>query len=211
MEGAAIPGKSVIAMIVGLVVLLISASAVFNHLQTMLNTIWKVQPKPGLGIIEIIRARFFSFAMMFGMGFLMLVSLIISTAIAALNKVIVGHLPGGEILAHAVDLIISFGIITLLFAIIYKVIPDATVRWSDVWIGAAVTALLFNIGKFLIGLYLGHSTIGSAYGAAGSVLVILIWVYYSAQILFLGAEFTQVYARRRGSKIRPTSIAIPAK
>ncbi len=211
MAGASMPGRSGLAMVLGIIVLLVSASAVFDLLQRILNTIWKVKPKPGLGIMDMIKTRFFSFAMMLGMGFLLLVSLIVSTAIAALNQLIAGYLPDAEILAHAIDLIISFGIVTLLFAVTYKVVPDATVHWSDVWIGAAVTALLFDIGKFLIGLYLGHSTFASAYGAAGSVLIILVWVYYSAQIVFLGAEFTQVYARRRGSEVRPMEHAMPAE
>jgi membrane protein len=207
MAGAAKPGKSFVAMIVGILVLLLGASAVFVNLQSMLNTIWNVETKSRSGIMGLIKARFFSFAMILGIGFLLLVSLVISAGIAALNQFINAYLPGGDILAHATNFIISFGIITLLFAMIFKVLPDATVRWSDVWIGAAVTALLFTIGKFLIGLYLGHRSVESSYGAAGSVIIILIWVYYSAQILFMGAEFTQVYARRRGSEIRPTPDA----
>ncbi len=208
MAGAAKPSKSIFAMIIGVVVLLVGASAVFVNLKSMLNTIWNVETKPGIGIWGIIKARFFSFAMIVGIGFLLLVSLVVSAVIAALNQFISGYLPGGDILAYVINFVVSVGIVTLLFAMIYKILPDATVRWSDVWIGAAVTALLFTIGKFLIGLYLGQSSFGSTYGAAGSVIIILIWIYYSAQILFMGAEFTQVYARRSGSAIEPTEDAV---
>lgn len=210
MAGAAKPGTSIISMVIGVIVLLFGAGGVFGHLQTMLNMIWEVEPKPGRGVMGFIKDRFFSFAMVLGLGFLLLVSLVISTLIAALNEVMAGYLPGGDVLAHGVNFVVSLAIITLLFAMIYKILPDATVRWSDVWIGALVTALLFTIGKFLIGLYLGKSSVASAYGAAGSVVIILVWVYYSAQILFLGAEFTQVYARRRGAEIRPARDAVPA-
>ncbi len=130
---------------------------------------------------------------------------------AALGKWATGMLPGGETLVNILTFAVSFALITLLFAMIYKVLPDVEIAWRDVWIGAAVTALLFTIGKFLIGLYLAHSTVASTYGAAGSLVVLLLWIYYSSQILFLGAEFTQVYATRYGSQIKPSKHAVPVK
>jgi membrane protein len=199
----------VISTVLGAIVLLVGASGVFGELQDSLNTIWEVTPKPGRGIWGFLRDRFFSFTMVLGVGFLLLVSLVVSAGLAAAGKVLSGALPGGEALWSGINFVVSFGIITTLFAFIYKVVPDVTVRWSDVWVGAAVTALLFTLGKIGIGLYLGKSTVASAYGAAASVVVITVWVYYSAQILFLGAEFTQVYARTFGSRIEPSKNAIP--
>jgi membrane protein len=152
-----------------------------------------------------------SFGMVLGIGFLLLVSLVVTAAVAAVGKWATGLLPGGETLVNILTFAVSFALITLLFAMIYKVLPDVEIAWRDVWIGAAVTALLFTIGKFLIGLYLAHSTVASTYGAAGSLVVLLLWIYYSSQILFLGAEFTQVYATRYGSRIRPSKHAVPVK
>jgi hypothetical protein len=146
--------------------------------------------------------------MVLGVGFVLLVSLVITAAVSAVGTFVGDILPGGGILWQGVNFLLSFAIVTLLFAAIYKVLPDVTVDWSDVWIGSAVTALLFTIGKMAIGLYLGHASIGSTFGAAGSLLVFLVWVYYSAQILFFGAEFTQVYARRYGSRIVPSEGAV---
>jgi membrane protein len=208
MAASSKPGKGLMAMVIGIVTLLFGASAVFAHLQSMLNLIWEVEPKEGRGILGVIKSRFFSFTLVVGTGFLLLVSLVISTGLAALNTVIEAYIPGGAVLAYAVNFLISFVVITGIFAMIYKLVPDAAVRWSDVWTGASLTALLFILGKFLIGLYLGHSSMASAYGAVGSILIILLWVYYSAQILFFGAEFTQVYARRRGATIKPTAEAV---
>jgi membrane protein len=147
--------------------------------------------------------------MMLAIGFLLLVSLVVSAVLSAFGTFLIGLLPDFQMLLQALNFIISFAVITLLFALIYKVVPDLTIAWGDVWIGAAVTALLYTIGKYLIGVYLGTSSTASAYGAAGSLVVILIWVYYSAQILFLGAEFTRVYAQKYGSWIVPTEIAVP--
>ena len=148
-------------------------------------------------------------SMVLGIGFLLLVSLVLSAGLAALGRFFSGLFPGASVLWEIVNFVISFGVVTGLFAAIYKLLPDVEIRWSDVWLGAAVTALLFTIGKLLIGLYLGNASIGSAYGAAGSLLVVLVWVYYSAQIVFFGAEFTQVYARRYGSRIVPSEHAVP--
>ncbi|HEU4410957.1 MAG TPA: YihY/virulence factor BrkB family protein [Polyangiaceae bacterium] len=203
------PSAGVVGTIVGAAALLLGASGVFGELQDSLNTIWEVTPKPGRGLWGVLRDRFFSFTMVLGVGFMLLVSLVVSTALAAAGKVLSGALPGGETLWGAVNFVVSFGIITTLFALIYKAVPDVKVHWGDVWVGALVTALLFTLGKIGIGLYLGKSTVASAYGAAASVVVITVWVYYSAQILFLGAEFTQVYARTFGSRIEPSKNAIP--
>jgi membrane protein len=201
-------GANTLSAIIGLVTLVWSASNVFAQLQDALNTIWEVQPKPGAGIIGTLKRRFLSMTMVLGIGFMLLVSLVLSAALAVLGQFFSSVLPGGEVIGQAVNFIISFGVITLLFGAIYKVLPDVEIAWSDVWVGAATTALLFTVGKLLIGLYLGHASVGSTYGAAGSLLVLLIWVYYSSQILFFGAEFTQVYARRYGSRIVPSEHAV---
>lgn len=178
-------------------------------MQDALNTIWEVQPKPGRGLFGILRARFLSFAMVLGVGFLLLVSLIVSAALTAAISYFGHLLPGVDFLWQLVNFILSFAVPTVLFGLIYKVLPDVKIAWSDVWIGAAITSLLFSIGRYALGTYLGNSGFSSTYGAAGSVVIILVWVYYAAQILFFGAEFTQVYARRYGSKIVPDKNAIP--
>jgi membrane protein len=198
-----------IATIIGVATLLFGASGVFGQLQDALNTIWEVAPKPGRGVVGFIRDRFLSFSMVLGTGFLLLVSLVLSTGLAALSSYFGNLLPGFDALWQIVNFVISFGVVTVLFALIYKVLPDAKITWGDVWIGAAITALLFTIGKFLLGVYLGNGAFGSTYGAAGSFVVILAWVYYSAQILFFGAEFTQVYAGKYGSNIKPSKNAVP--
>lgn len=205
------PGASIATALVGLLTLLVGAGGVFARLQEMLNTIWDVKPKPDLSLWVRLRQRFISYAMILGVGFLLLVSLVISAALAALGRYLTSLMPGMEALSHVINLLISLVVVTLLFAMIFKVLPDAKVPWRSVWLGALITAALFSIGKFLIGLYLGKSSVGSAYGAAGSVVIILLWVYYSAQILFFGAEFTQVWARRHGQPIEPTPIAQPAR
>jgi membrane protein len=205
------PSAGVLSSIIGVVVLLFGASGVFGELQTSLNTIWEVEPKPGRGILGVIKDRFFSFTMVVGVAFLLLVSLVLSAAIAGLGRFLENALPGGEALWTVLNVAISLGIITLLFALIFKVVPDAKIRWHDVWVGAFVTAVLFTIGKLLIGLYLGKSSFSSSYGAAGSLVALVVWVYYTSQIVFLGAEFTQVYARRFGSRIVPTENAVPAE
>lgn len=197
----------IVATVLGIVTLLLGASGLFGALHDSLNTIWEVQPKPA-GIMGMLRQRFVSFTMVLGVGFLLLVSLVLTTALAALGRFVGGLTPGSELLAQILNFIVSFGVITLLFALIYKILPDVDIEWKDVWIGAAATSLLFTIGRTLIGLYLGRSGAASAYGAAGSLVLMLLWVYYSAQILFLGAEFTQVYAKRFGSRIRPSANAV---
>jgi membrane protein len=208
-QNASKPKAGTIASIISVVVLLFGASWVFGGLQDALNTIWEVQPKPGRGVIAIIRSRFLSFTMVLVIGFLLLVSLVISAALTAVINFVGNALPGLHSGWQLVNFILSFVVIMLLFALIYKVLPDVKITWKDVWIGAAMTSLLFTIGKLLLGLYLGNGSFGSSYGAAGSLVIILAWVYYSAQILFFGAEFTKVYARRYGSQIVPDENAIP--
>ena len=208
-ENAKAPSEGIVSSILGMVVLLFGASGVFGELQSALNTIWEVAPKPGRGIWGTIRDRLFSFAMVMGVAFLLLVSLILSAGLAAVGRFFEQSLPGGEAVWQVVNFLLSLGVVTSLFAVTFKVVPDAEVRWRDVWIGAFVTAFLFSVGKLLIGLYLGKSTVASSYGAAGSIVLLVIWVYYSSLILFLGAEFTQVYAKRFGSRIRPSENAVP--
>jgi len=199
----------IVSTIVGVVTLFIGASGVFGELQSSLNTIWEVKPKPGRGILGELKDRFLSFTMVLGVAFLLLVSLVLSTVLSALGTAFSGALPGGEGIWQVVMFLFSFSVVTGLFALIYKYIPDAEIRWRDVWLGAAVTALLFTVGKLLLGLYLGKAAPGSSYGAAGSIIALVVWVYYAAQILFLGAEFTQVQARRSGQGIRPSENAVP--
>ncbi|MFN8473225.1 MAG: YihY/virulence factor BrkB family protein [Anaerolineae bacterium] len=199
----------IVATIIGIVALLFGASGVFGALQDSLNTMWEVQPKPGRGIMGLIKSRFFSFTMVLGTGFLLLVSLIVSTGLSAFGAWLGNAMPGGEGLWQVINFIFSLAVITVIFALVFKYIPEAKIAWRDVWIGAFITALLFTIGKFVIGLYLGHSAFSSSYGAAGSLLVLLLWVYYSAQILFFGAEFTQVYANTYGSRMTPKPGAVP--
>lgn len=208
LANAQTPASGIIATIIGVVTLLFGAAGVFGQLQDALNTIWGVEPKPGRGILATVKERFLSFAMVLGVGFLLLVSLLVSAGISALTK-FVGHaIPGVPWLWEAVNNIVSFGVFGLLFAMIFKILPDAKVQWRDVWIGALMTSLLFILGKFAIGLYLGRSSVASSYGAAGSLVVLLLWIYYSAQILFFGAEFTQVYATASGTEIEPAEGAI---
>jgi membrane protein len=202
------PQTGFFATILGVVTLLFGASGIFGELKDGLNTIWEVEAKTERGILGLIKDRFISLAMVMGVGFLLLVSLIMSAALSAVGNYIGGLLPLNSTVLQLLNFIISFIVITLLFAMIYKVLPDVIISWKDVWIGAAITSFLFTIGKFLLGFYLGKSGIDSAYGAAGSLVLVLVWVYYSAQILFFGAEFTQVYANRFGSHIKPDKDAI---
>ena len=201
------PQLSGIASIISVVLLFIGASGVFAQLQQALNTVWNVKPKPDEGIWGFIRKRLLSFGMVLAIGFLLLVSLVLSAMLSGIGKLEISLLPGLTPIWQIVNFALSFGSISLLFALIYKLLPDVEIRWKDVVVGAVITALLFTIGKFLIGLYLGRGSLGSAYGAAGSLVVFLAWVFYSAQILLYGAELTQVYARRYGRKIRPDSHA----
>jgi membrane protein len=183
---------------------------VFSELQQSLNKIWEVEVKKDRGIVRMIRERFFSFVMVLGIAFLLLVSLVLSAVLASLGKYF-SYLPESvSWLSQLLNFLVSFVVITLLFAMIFKILPDAQIAWWQVWLGASLTALLFTIGKFFIGLYLGRSSMASSYGVAGSFVVLLVWVYYSSQILYLGAEMTKVYTDLSGAHVRPTEIAKPA-
>lgn len=201
------------AAVIAVATLLVGATGVFVQLQDALNSVWGVRRKPGRGLRDFIKDRLLSFTLIVGIGFLLLVSLVLSAGLAALDKFMVGLLPAQETVWQGINFVISFGVITLLFAMIFKVLPDARIAWRDVWMGAMLTALLFNLGKFLFGLYLGRSSVASAYGAAGSLVIVLLWVYFSAQILFFGAKFTQIYSKRRGSHLKPVpgAEAVPLK
>ena len=201
--------SGVVATVIGITTLLFGASGVFGELQDALNTIWGVKPKPGRGILGIVRSRFFSFAMVLGIVFLLLVSLVVSAALAAFGKFGGGTVPTP--LFHIVDLVVSIVVVAVLFATIFKILPDVRIAWRDVWIGAFATSVFFTFGKILIGLYLGRSSVGSAFGAAGSLVVVLVWIYYSAQILFLGAELTKAYAHQHAPAVVPTADAVPVK
>jgi membrane protein len=203
------PTTGIISTVVGIVTLLFGAGGVVGQLQTSLNTVWGVEPKPGLGVWGFIRQRFISFAMVLGVGFLLLVSLIVSAVLSGLTQFMGTLIGGAAVIAHLLDITVSFVFVTVLFAMIYKFLPDVRIHWKDVWIGAALTSVLFNIGKFLIGLYLGSSSVTSAYGAAGSLITVLLWVYYSSLIFFLGATFTKVYATEYGSGVVPAENAQP--
>ena len=202
------PVSGVLSTIVGVVTLFIGASGVFGELQSSLNSIWEVKRKPGRGIWGEIKDRFLSFTMVLGVAFLLLVSLVLNSILSAIGAKFSAVLPGGELLWQGLNFAFSLSVITGLFALIFKYVPDAAIKWRDVWLGAAVTAGLFTIGKFLLALYLGKAAIGSSYGAAGSLIALVVWVYYAAQILLLGAEFTQVQARRSGREIRPARGAL---
>jgi membrane protein len=195
------PQGGVIATVSGAAMLLLGAMTVFGELQNALDRIWRAPArKTASGWWTLLRSRLLSFGMILGIAFLLMVSLVVSAVLAALGKFWGWAFGGWELVAHFLDIAVSFGFVTVLFALIYKLIPRVQVRWRDVWIGAAVTAALFAVGKLLIGLYLGRSTVASAFGAAGSLVVMMVWVYYSAQIFLLGAEFTWVYAHTYGSR-----------
>jgi len=198
------PSSGIIATLAGLTMLLFGATVVFSELQDALNTIWKAPPNPRRGLIlGHIRDRLLAFIMVLVIGFLLLLSIIANAMLIAVIQLFGDLLPRQVDWLRTANFIFSFGIVTLLLAMIYKALPNLHIAWGDVWIGAVVTALLFMAGKFLIELYLGYSSIASVYGAAGSLVILLMWIYYSAQILYLGAEFTKVYTQRRGRKITP--------
>ncbi|HEY3661119.1 MAG TPA: YihY/virulence factor BrkB family protein [Candidatus Udaeobacter sp.] len=207
-QQASKPGKSTLATIMGVALALFGASGVFGQLQDALNTIWDVKAKPSRGIWGFLRTRFLSFAMVGGICFLLLVSLTLESLLKAFSHYVQSVLPGGLVLAMSVYIVFDFTVIVLLFAMIFKFLPDAKVQWRDVWIGAVITAILFGIGKWLLGLYLGSGAAGSAYGPASSLITLLLWIYYSSQILLFGAEFTQVYAARAGREVKPDEYAV---
>jgi membrane protein len=207
LESASSPARGITATLLGIITLFFGALGVFNELHNALNTIWEVKEEEPQGFLESIKKvifnRLLSFTMILGIGFLLLVSLVVSAGLSAVQETVGNTIPVSEILLQIVNLIISIGVITVLFALIFKFLPDAEIAWRDVWLGAFVTAILFSVGKFVIGLYLGNSAVASSFGAAGSLVLLLVWIYYSTQILLFGAEFTQVYANNYGSKIVP--------
>jgi membrane protein len=205
---ASTPGKSALATIIGIALALFGASGVFGQLQDALNTIWGVKAKPGLSIWGFLRARFLSFAMIAGACFLLLVSLAIEALLKGFSNYIQATLPGGLTIAVSFYLIFDFAVVVALFGMIFKILPDVRTRWRDVWVGAIMTAVFFVIGKWALGLYLGSGTAASAYGAASSLVTLLLWAYYSSQILLFGAEFTQVYATEFGARIEPDKYAV---
>ncbi len=207
-QKAAQPNKSVLATIIGVLLALFGASGVFGQLQDALNTVWGVKAKPGGGIWGFLRSRFLSFAMVGGVCFLLLVSLSLESVVKGFSHYVQSVLPGGIVIALATYWVFDLAVVILLFAVIFKFLPDAEIRWRDVWIGAGMTAIFFAIGKWALGLYLASGSAASAYGAASSLITLLLWVYYSSQILLFGAEFTQVYACRAGRGVEPDEHAI---
>lgn len=207
LDNANQPQLGSVASLISVGVLLLGASGVFAQLQEALNTVWNITAKPNVGFWNFIQKRLLSFGMVLAIGFLLLVSLIISAILSGISKLDLSILPGLTSFWQLLNFTVSFAFITVLFALIYKYLPDVKIRWKDVWVGATITALLFSLGKYLIGLYLGQGSLGSTYGAAGSLIVFLAWVFYSAQILLFGAELTEVYARRYGRQIRPNRHA----
>jgi membrane protein len=190
-----------LATLVGIVVLVITASGVFTEMHQTLNVIWRAKPQGGT-LSVLLRSRAISLGLVAALGFLLLVSLVISAVLTALSNYINAMLPGGHLVLHALNFLTSFALITILFAAIYKVVPNRRIEWHDVLVGAVATSLLFTVGKLLIGLYLGSSTVSTSYGAAGGLIIVLLWVYYSAQIFLFGAEFTKAYAHHHGSHAR---------
>jgi membrane protein len=209
MVSASRPRAGLLASAVGVVILLIGATGAFVELQDALNAIWKVEKEKTSGVVAFVRARLLSFAMVGVIAFLLLASLAVSTALSALGHFAEDLLPGGELVDQAINLILSISVITALFASIYKVLPDKKIAWRDVALGSLVTSVLFTIGKLLIALYLGKSSVASSYGAAASFAVLLIWVYYSAMILLFGAAFTQLYAEDRAAT--PATRSVPSR
>ena len=208
LEGASKESESRLATFLGIITFFIGATGAFLELQTALNGIWRVKPKEGGNWLkELVIQRFISFGLVIAVGFLLLVSLLVSAALAALHRYMGARYPDLAEVWEAANVLVSFGVITLLFALVYRVLPDVKLAWRDVWLGAIVTALLFTVGKFLIGLYLGTSGLASTYGAAGSVVVLLLWVYYSSQIVLLGAEFTRAWVEVNGERRRPMDHA----
>jgi membrane protein len=207
-QHVASPGTSALGGVVGLAVALFGVTGVFSQLQHSLNVIWGVKAKPGGSIWGFLRSRLLSFAVLAGIAFLLLVSLVVEALIKALSLYFETFLPGSLSVIVPIYLIIDLIVVIAVFAMIFKVLPDVTTRWRDVWIGAVLTAILFLTGKWALGIYLGSSTAASAYGAASSLITLLLWVYYSSQILLFGAEFTQVYATRSGAPIEPDQYSV---
>jgi membrane protein len=206
-KSASKPADGLLAGGISIVVLVVGATTVFGELQTALNRIWQVPQGARSGVMATLMSRVMSFGLILGLAFLLMVSLVVSAGVAVIGRWAGGIVPGWEFALQLLNLVISLGITTVLFAMIYKVMPQARIAWRDVWVGAGVTAVLFELGKLLIGLYVGKTSVASSYAAAGSVIVLLVWVYYSAQIFLLGAEFTWVFANEHGSHAGPVAQA----
>ncbi|HET6347248.1 MAG TPA: YihY/virulence factor BrkB family protein, partial [Myxococcota bacterium] len=207
LEGASQRGSDGIATALGLVTFFLGSTGAFLELQTALNAIWRVKPKEGVSVTSFLLERLISFGLVVGVGFLLLVSLLVSAALAGLNRYLGSTYPALTALWQATNVLVSLAVVTLLFAMVYKVLPDVELRWRDVWVGSLVTAGFFSVGKQLIGLYLGTSSVASSYGAAGSVVVLLVWVYYTSQVVLLGAEFTRFYVEYYRGKPPPEKHA----
>ncbi|HEX2249428.1 MAG TPA: YihY/virulence factor BrkB family protein [Gemmatimonadales bacterium] len=208
LEGAAQPASSIAASAAGIVTFFVTSTGAFLELQTALNLIWRVKPSSSGSFFKaLVMQRLISFALVVALGFLLVTSLVVSAGLAAIHKYMGDTFPGVLVVWEALNVVVSLGVITLLFAMVYKVLPDVKLAWRDVWVGGLVTAGLFTIGKLVIGLYLGTTSVASTYGAAGSVIVILVWVYYSAQIVLLGAEFTREYVETFGRRPPPEEFA----
>ena len=202
-------GKTNVTIAIGAITLIIGATTVFAEIQDSINIIWKVKVKPKRGWVKLVKDRLLSSSLIVGLGFLLIVSLMVNGALLALNDLFKSYFPQVTIVVfHVINIVISFGVITLLFGVIFKVLPDVKIGWKDVRMGAFFTACLFMLGRYIIGLYIETTSTGSAYGAAGSLIIILVWVYYTAAILYFGAEFTRAYAEHIGAKILPASYAV---
>ncbi len=211
-KNASLAGKSKIAAIIGGITLLIGATTVFAEIQDSINTIWGLKPKPKKGWLKMIQNRFLSFSVIASLGFLLLVSLGVTALVEGLSERLRANFPEVTVVVfYIVNLVITLIVVTSIFAVIFKVLPDANIKWKDVWAGAIATAVLFILGKFAISFYISKSEVGSTYGAAGSLVVLLLWVYYSSIILYFGAEFTKAYAVKYGSEIHPNKYAVTMK
>ncbi|HEY0030990.1 MAG TPA: YihY/virulence factor BrkB family protein [Bacteroidia bacterium] len=200
---------SIIATIIGIITLILGATGVFVQLQKSLDLIWEVEPKAEKALLKSLKDRLFSFGLIMSIGFLLLISLLISAGLSVLSEWIRGIMPDVMmVLFRVLSFVISFGVVTVLFALMFRILPDVKIRWRDVWLGAMITSLLFVAGKFLLGLYFGKADPGSAYGAAGSIILIMLWVNYSSMIVFYGAEFTKQYALHHGREIEPKRDAV---
>ncbi|OIN59483.1 YihY/virulence factor BrkB family protein [Arsenicibacter rosenii] len=209
LKSVELSGKTNIALVSGIVTLIIGATSIFIEIQDSINLIWRVKPKPKRGWVKILKDRLLSSSLVVSLGFLLLVSLVINGVILALSDRLSRYIPGGGVwLVSGINFLVSSGVITVLFGVIFKVLPDAKIAWKDVRWGAVFTALLFMLGRYLIGLYIETTSTGSTYGAAGSLIVILVWIYYTAAILYFGAEFTQAYANLYGIRIEPADYAV---
>jgi membrane protein len=211
-RNAAIDNKGTIAAVIGIITLFIGATSVFAEIQDSINSIWGLKPKPKIGWLKMLKNRFLSFSIVVSLGFLLLVSLTVTAVIEGINARLQAAYPDiAVIVFYIINIVMTLGISMLIFAVIFKVLPDAKIKWRDVFAGSIATAILFLLGKFLISLYISQTKIGSTYGAAGSLVVLLVWIYYSSVILYVGAEFTKAYAVMYGSAIKPSSYAVTTK